>query len=193
MHVKSDGELLSMPLNLHTTEDLIALTSFEQIVFGFFYGILIIAAILYFFSSFAMRERTFLYYSLYVVFIGLLQFSVDGYFFQFITPNSGWLSLHSVILFATIANFLLGRYAQVFLKIKEYSSFINSSFLVLYVLDFLLLLSLFFIPSALEISYPIANGLGLILLILIISSCNSGICKDEKSRLFLCHWYFLFD
>lgn len=180
LHVKSDGELLSMPLNLHTIEDLITITSFEQIVFGFFYGILIIAAILYFFFFFAMRERTFLYYSLYVVFIGLLQFSVDGYFFQFITPNSGWLSLHSVILFATIANFLLGRYAQVFLKIKEYSSFINSSFLVLYVLDFLLLLSLFFIPSALEISYPIANGLGLILLILIISSLIAVYVKTKR-------------
>jgi signal transduction histidine kinase/CheY-like chemotaxis protein len=180
LHVKSDGELLSMPLNLHTTEDLIALTSFEQIVFGFFYGILIIAAILYFFFFFAMRERTFLYYSLYVVFIGLLQFSVDGYFFQFITPNSGWFSLHSVIIFATIANFLLGRYAQIFLKIKEYNSFINNSFRALYVIDFVLFVALLFVPSTLEVSYPIANGLGLILLILIISSLVVVYIKTKK-------------
>ena len=170
IHVKSDGEVLSMPLLLRTTENLIKVTSFEQIVFGFFYGILVIAAILYLFFFFAMREETFLYYSLYVVFIGLLQFSIDGYFFQFITPNSGWLSLHSVIISATFANFFLGRYAQVFLKIHLHCKIINTAFLVLYALDLVLFLSLFFVPNATEYSYPIANALGLILLILIIAS-----------------------
>ncbi|WP_333600557.1 hybrid sensor histidine kinase/response regulator [Flavobacterium sp.] len=170
LHVKSDGEMLSMPVLLHTIEDLIQVTSFEQFVFGFFYGILIIAAILYLFFFFAMRDKTFLYYSLYVVFIGLLQFSVDGYFYEFITPQSGWLSLHSVILFATIANFFLGRYAQIFLKIKDYSRLITIAFYVLYALDLALFLSLFIFPKALELSYPIANALGLILLLLIIAS-----------------------
>jgi len=170
LHVKSDGEQLSMPMVLLSTENLLEESSFEQFVFGFFYGILIIAAILYLFFFFAMRDKTFFYYSMYVVFIGLLQFSVDGYFYKFVTPDSGWFSLHSVIIFACIANFFLGRYAQVFLKIKEYSRFINVAFYVLYVLDFILFLSLFIIPKALELSYPIANGLGLILLILIIAS-----------------------
>jgi signal transduction histidine kinase/ActR/RegA family two-component response regulator len=181
-----------MPMVLHSTEDLIRITSFEQIVFGFFYGILAITAILYLFFFFAMREKTFLYYSLYVVFIGLLQFSVDGYFFQFITPNSGWLSLHSVIISATIANFLLGRYAQVFLKIHQYSKIITTAFMVLYALDFLLLLSLFFVPNALEYSYPIANGLGLVLLILIIASLTVIYIKSKKiDRYFATGIFFL--
>ena len=170
LHVKSDGEQLSMPMLLLSTENLLEESSFEQFIFGFFYGILIIAAILYLFFFFAMRDKTFFYYSMYVVFIGLLQFSVDGYFYKFVTPDSGWFSLHAVIIFACIANFFLGRYAQVFLKIKQYSRFINVAFYVLYVLDLALFLSLFIIPKALELSYPIANGLGLILLILIIAS-----------------------
>lgn len=170
LHVKSDGEQLSMPMVLHTTESLLEESSFEQFIFGFFYGILLIAAILYLFFFFAMRDKTFLFYSMYVVFIGLLQFSIDGYFYKFITPQSGWFSLHSVIIFACFANFFLGRYAQVYLKIKEYNRFINNAFYVIYGLDLLLFLSLFFIPKALQYSYPIANGMGLILLLLIISS-----------------------
>lgn len=170
LHVKSDGEQLSMPMVLLSTENLLEESSFEQFIFGFFYGILIIAAILYLFFFIAMRDKTFLYYSMYVVFIGLLQFSIDGYFYKFVTPDSGWFSLHSVIIFACIANFFLGRYAQVFLKIKEYSRLVNIAFYILYVLDLLVLLSLFIIPKALEFSYPIANGLGLVLLILIIAS-----------------------
>ena len=170
LHVKSDGEQLSMPMLLLSTENLLEESSFEQFIFGFFYGILIIAAILYLFFFFALRDKTFLYYSMYVVFIGLLQFSIDGYFYKFITPESGWFSLHAVIIFACIANFFLGRYAQVFLKIKEYSRFINITFYVLFALDLLLFLSLFIVPEALEFSYPIANLLGLLLLLLIIAS-----------------------
>lgn len=170
LHVKSDGELLSMPMVLHSTEKLLEESSFEQFIFGFFYGILIIAAILYLFFFFAMRDKTFIYYSLYVFFIGLLHFSIDGYFYKFITPQSGWFSLHSVIIFACIANFFLGRYAQVFLKIKEHNRIINAVFYILYILDLLLFLSLFIFPTALELSYPIANILGLVLLLLIIIS-----------------------
>lgn len=170
LHVKSDGEQLSMPMVLHSSENILEESSFEQFIFGFFYGILIIAAILYLFFYFAMRDRTFFFYSMYVTFIGLLQFSIDGYFYKFVTPQSGWFSLHAVIIFACFANFFLGRYAQVYLKIKEYNQFINNTFYVLYILDLLLFISLFCIPNALQYSYPIANGLGLILLLLIIAS-----------------------
>lgn len=170
LHVKSDGEQLSMPLVLHNTESIMEQSSFEQFIFGFFYGILLIAAILYMFFFFAMKDKTFFYYSMYVIFIGLLQFSVDGYFYKFIIPQSGWFSMRSVIVFATIASFFLGRYAQVFLKVKTYSKTINTAFYILYGSDALLLISLIAYPKALVYSYPIANALGLYLLTLIIAS-----------------------
>ncbi|MCL9807271.1 ATP-binding protein [Flavobacterium amniphilum] len=170
LHLKSDGELLSLPMMLHTQESMIEETSFEQFVFGFFYGLLAIASILYLFFFFAMQDKVFLYYSIYVVFIGLLQFSIDGYFYEFITPQPGWLSLHSVILFAVIANFFLGRYAQIFLKIGLYSRVVTVAFYILYALDFMCFFSLIFIPRFLAFSYPVANLLGLVLLFLIIVS-----------------------
>lgn len=192
LHVKSDGEMLSMPMILYSMEALIQTTSFEQFVFGFFYGILIIAAILYLFFFFAMRDKTFFYYSMYVVFIGLLQFSIDGYFYQLITPESGWLSLHAVIIFACIANFFLGRYAQVFLKIKEYNKTITYAFYILYVLNATLFLSLFIFPNSFEHSYPIANGLGLIVLSLIIASQIAIYRKTKKlDRFFATGIFFL--
>lgn len=169
LHVKSDGEQLSMPMVLHTSENMLEESSFEQFIFGFFYGILVIASILYMFFFFGMRDRTFFYYSMYVIFIGLLQFSIDGYFYKFVTPDSGWFSMHAVIIFASFASFFLGCYAQVYLKVKEYNKHINNAFYVVYAIDFLLVVSLFLIPDH-SYAYPIANGLGLILLLLIITS-----------------------
>lgn len=192
LHVKSDGESLTIPLLLHTTESFLRNSSFEQAVFGFFYGVLFIAAILYLFFFFAMREKVFLYYSLYIVFIGLLQFSVDGYFYQLITPNLGWLSLHCVLLFATIANFCLGRYAQIYLKINQYNTTLNSAFWVLYAFDLLCFLILLFLPSGLEYCYPLANLLGLVLLILIVSSLVVVRLRTKKiDRFFASGIFFL--
>ncbi|KGD69662.1 ATP-binding protein [Flavobacterium aquatile LMG 4008 = ATCC 11947] len=170
INLKSDGEVINAPVILRTPMNLVEVTSFEQIVFGFFYGILVIASILYFFFFYAMKERVFLYYGLYVVFIGLLQFSLDGYFYQFITPNAGWLSNKSVLLFAIISGFFLGKYAQNYLKVAQVSVRLNTLFNVLYVFFGLLFLVIIFIPQWFQYGYPVMNFLGLLLLILIISS-----------------------
>ncbi|MBC7524674.1 MAG: hypothetical protein H7239_09575 [Flavobacterium sp.] len=56
IHLKSEGEVINVPVILRTSENLIENTYFEQIIFGFFYGILLIASILNFFL-FLCHER----------------------------------------------------------------------------------------------------------------------------------------
>lgn len=170
LHLKSDGEVIKMPIKLYSSENFIKTVSEEQLFFGIFYGILTIVSIIYFFFYFALREKTFLYYSLYVIFIGLMQFSLDGYFYELVTPQGGWFSLHAVLFFAMVAGFLLGKYSEVFLNIKKYNKTIYILFNIVYFLAFVLIFCILFVPAALAISYPLANVLGLLILILIISS-----------------------
>ena len=180
LHLKSDGEVINAPIYMKSAEKELEMASFEQFIFGIFYGLLFITAIIYMFFYFAMKERSFLFYSLYVTFIGLLQFSVDGYFYQYFAPNNGWLSSHSVIIFATLANFFLGKYSQVFLNIKKYSYTIYRMFYVLYGLNLLSITALLVYPKSLEYLYPVANVLGLFLLLLIIVSILVVYFKTKK-------------
>ncbi|RTY82352.1 hybrid sensor histidine kinase/response regulator [Flavobacterium sp. ZB4P23] len=177
LHLKSDGEVVNMPVMLYSSENFIKLISNEQLFFGIFYGILAIVSIIYLFFYFALRQKAFLYYSLYVVFIGLMQFSLDGYFYELITPKGGWFSLRAVLLFAMIAGFLLGKYSEVFLNIKKHNKIIYFLFTVLYFLAFVLIVCILFVPKALALCYPLANVLGLLILILIISSVVYLYCK----------------
>ena len=170
LELKSDGEVINMPLLVHSPQGMFKTTLLEQIVFGVFYGILVIAAIIYLFFFFGIKIRSFLYYSCYVVFIGLMQFSLDGYFYQYFTPGSGWFSNHSVIIFACFSTFFLGKYAQEFLNIKQYSPLIDKLFNALYVAVVPVFALVFFKPEIFAFAYPLANVLGLIVLILIISS-----------------------
>lgn len=169
LHLKSDGEVINVPIYMKTSVRELEEATNEQFIFGIFYGLLSIAAIIYMFFYFAMKERSFLYYSLYVVFIGLLQFSVDGFFYQYFATDTIWISTHCVLISATFANFFLGKYSETFLNVKLYSKIIYRLFYVLYALDFLSLIAILVFHNH-EIIYPIANFLGLILLLLIVSS-----------------------
>lgn len=50
LHLKSDGEVLKIPVILHSADHFIKMVSFEELIFGVFYGILVIVALIYFFS-----------------------------------------------------------------------------------------------------------------------------------------------
>lgn len=170
IQLQSDGEVINAPVLLHTANDLMDETSFEQVVFGFFYGLLLLSTIIYLFFYFAMKERVFLNYSLYVFFIGMLQFSLDGFFHQTFDPNAGWFSDKAVIFNAIIAGYFLGAYAQYYLKVWTVSKRLNRLFYVLYAFLGLLMGITIFLPDLFHLTYPLMNLAGLFELILIISS-----------------------
>jgi signal transduction histidine kinase/CheY-like chemotaxis protein len=170
LHVKSDGEVLKLPLVLYSADGFVELNTMEQFLFGIFYGILSIVAIIYLFFFFALKENTFLYYSLYVVSVGLLQFALDGFFYQFVTPGGGWFSNHAVLFFAIIGAYLSGKYSEVFLNIKTHSKILYRLFNLSYASLVVLFIFSALVPAALPYCYQAVNLLVLVFLLLIIFS-----------------------
>ncbi|GAC1584330.1 MAG: hybrid sensor histidine kinase/response regulator [Ginsengibacter sp.] len=168
IHLKSDGEVISLPIVLRSEDNLLHITYLEQLVFGFFYGVLLLAAIIYMFFYFGMKDNSFKYYSLYVVFIGLMQFSLDGYFYEYCTPGGGWVSLHAVLLFASAASFLLGKYTELYLNIPNYIPFLSKIYKIIFGFIGISTIFLFFIPSFLKYGYILANVYGLTILLIIV-------------------------
>lgn len=170
LHLASDGEVISIPLKMYNTEAFIQAASKEQVFYGLFYGILIFASIFYLFFFISLKERTFLYYGFYVLFIGLLQFALDGFVFQYIFPSGGWLNSRAVIILALVANFFLIKYAEHFLELKTNLPVVSKIFRINIGLLALTLLGLSVSPIGLQISYPLANAIGLVTILLILSS-----------------------
>lgn len=192
IHYENDGEVLNLPLLLHNASSLLKITYVEQLVFGIFYGILLIAAIIYLFFFFALGERSFLYYSMYVVTVGLLQFSLDGYFFQYFGPGGGWFSNHAVVLFAILSGGFLGKYSEVYLDIRQSNRIMPWVFNTIYVGLGLLLLTVIFVPGLLEFSYPSVNILGLGVLVAIVVSVVILVSKKVPvDKFFITGIFFL--
>ena len=166
--LKSDGEVLTLPLIIRDKDDFYEYDSGIQFFNGLYYGILILIVVIYFFFSLFLQDRTFLYYISYVAALFLLQFSLDGYAFQYFFSNSPYLANHFILFSAAIALFLLLQYGKVYLSLKSKLPKFNNLFQIFqYVIIGLGLLSL--IPGIIyELMYPIINGVSLLGVLLIL-------------------------
>ncbi|MEZ7513768.1 hybrid sensor histidine kinase/response regulator [Flavobacterium frigidarium] len=183
-HLKSDGEVLVSPVMLYSAEGYINMISFEQLLYGAFYGLLAVTAIIYFFFFLALSENIFLYYTLYVLFVGLLQFSLDGFWFRYITPSGGWFLDHAVLIFAILGTFLSGKYSEMFLKLKSNSPVFYKLFILSYVVLLAILLMVFFVPSLLPFCYVAINVVALLCLLLVAAAVINLYLKGAKVNLF---------
>lgn len=184
LEIKNDGEKNSLPLNLISQERFLEFTYHDQLIMGIFYGILFIIAITYLFFYFALSELTFLYYSLYVGFVGLCQFALDGFFHQYLDRSDSWLNLHAVILFAIGGAYFFGKYSEMVLDTKSTSRTLHAGFKILYVLLGIILAGLVLFPPFLKYSYPAVNILTLMGMILIVGSIIDSVIKKHPLDLF---------
>ncbi|TXE04431.1 hybrid sensor histidine kinase/response regulator [Algoriphagus aquimarinus] len=165
---QSDGEVISLPLVLNDTSSLVSSSFFNQLIFGFFYGILFLAGVTYLFFYFGMKESSFIYYVVYVLSVALLHMNLDGYFFQYITQEPGWFANRSLLIFAALSSLALGAYSYVYLKAGEVSKFIKKSFQLLFIAHGILLLFIVSFTAGQASYYPAVNALGFLMLLLII-------------------------
>lgn len=170
VHLKSDGEVVMLPLRLYSKNQFFALTYKEQVFYGVFYGILLLACIIYLFFFAALGDRVFIYYGLYVLFIALMEFSLDGFFHQYVTPQGGWLSDKTVLLTAFISLFFFGRYGDRFLDLKKNSPILHRINIVLGSAIGVGLAIMALVPQWFTYCYPLANGVGILVLVHMIAS-----------------------
>ncbi|PZX53887.1 signal transduction histidine kinase [Algoriphagus ratkowskyi] len=181
---QSDGEVISLPLILYDTPSLVSSSFFNQLIFGFFYGVLFIAGVTYLFFYFGMKESSFIFYVSYVVTIALLHMNLDGYFFQYITLEPGWFANRSLLIFATLSSLALGGYSYVYLKAGELSKVIKNLFQMQFIAHGVLFLLIVTYTAGQAFYYPTVNILGFLTLILIIITIFKSYLTDVRVDVF---------
>jgi signal transduction histidine kinase/CheY-like chemotaxis protein len=181
LHFKSDGEVIDLPLVLRSDLALVQATSSTQFGFGLFYGILLLAVITYLFFYLALGDLSFLYYCLYVVSGAMLQLSLDGYVYEQLAPGAGWLGRHAVILSALFSTLFLARYASEFLQLKRHERRLYQVFWGLQGAAGLQIGLICIWPSFLVYSYPLANALGLLVLMTVLGTLLRYYLKGHPS------------
>lgn len=179
LHLHSDGEVINLPLNLHDDVSLIKATYFDQLVFGVFYGLLGLAALTYLFFYFGIKEKSFILYVSYVISIGLLHSSLDGYFFQYLLGEPGWFADRSLLIFATVSALLLNRYIQAFVRIKTFAKGLHYTINIINASLILLLFGILLIDFGKPLYYPLVNALGFVGVLLAIAAIGVSFVKKK--------------
>jgi serine phosphatase RsbU (regulator of sigma subunit) len=168
VRVKSDGEVLTLPVKIYDKTGFFERDYTAQFSLGFYYGLMSLVIIIYFFFFIMLKDRSFLYYIGYVFAQAVLQFSLDGYTYHHFFPSGGYLANHFVIFIAGVTVVVLLKYVDSFLHLKERNPLMRKIFLWCGVLvSVLALMSL--VPGTLyELAFPIINGVSLIGIILTV-------------------------
>lgn len=114
----STRSVLTVPLYLWQPRAFVASSVREQLVYGMFYG-LVVALFCYNLLLLAsLRDRTHLWYVLYVGMFGLALFTLDGFAFEYFWPENVWWANRALgaILCGTLA--FAALFARNFLSLR---------------------------------------------------------------------------
>ncbi|ATL47156.1 ATPase [Chitinophaga caeni] len=113
------GEQAQLPIFLGTETQVNAKNDQRNFIFGIYAGIIIVMVLYNFFIAITTRDRTYLIYVSYIIFVGLTQASQNGYTFRFLYPNNTWLALHDTVIIPIMNGITAALFIQSFLHTKE--------------------------------------------------------------------------
>lgn len=132
IRIETDGVLAFdwIMANFNQTNLLITHGKF---MLGAFLGLIVIMIFYNLFLFFSVREISYLYYIMYLLFFFMLTFGIDGLSLQYLWPESVEWNLRSFTFFAALSSIFSTLFARSFLKLPKISKKINwfSIFLVI--------------------------------------------------------------
>lgn len=116
------NEAIQLPLKITTKKNIFEQIKTRDILSGLYIGIMLVMILYNLFVYTTVRDKSYLYYVIYIGFIILTQTSLQGYTYQYLWPNNLFLSKYSLIIFPSFAAISGLIFMNVFLKTKEYST-----------------------------------------------------------------------
>ncbi|WP_456277559.1 sensor domain-containing diguanylate cyclase [Bacillus sp. AK128] len=118
LKIKTDS-FFQAPLTLWDPTSFAVNQSNDQISYGLFYGTMIAMMIYNSFLFFSLRERTYLYYILFIASFTIMQAIWDGFAFQWLWGDSPWWALRSNSFFILCSSLFAIQFAKHFLQLKS--------------------------------------------------------------------------
>ena len=137
-------EDLKFPMTFWEEKRLYQHLSNRNLIWGIYFGFIILISLYNFFLWLTIRDKTYLFYVYYVLTFGLLQADLYGYGFQFLWSNN-IINDRGVIVFMFGSNFFMVHFLRNFWDLKKNLPYwYNFSLKISWFSAFLTVVSLFF-------------------------------------------------
>ncbi|MGM8213777.1 ATP-binding protein [Virgibacillus sp. W0430] len=185
------GGSMQIPLTVWNSRAFGAKSQTGYMLFGILIGISVVMAFYNLFLYFSIRDRSYLYYVLFVVLNGFLYLSDTGLAFQFLWPELVRWNIQAVVTFMCLANISALLFTRSFLRTSEFVPRLDRLFKIFIIVNALTAIWSFF--SFTYAMYAaiicVAVTIGLVISTLVISLRR----KYRPARFFALAWgTFLF-
>src|SRR5579863_3490382 len=127
LRVKSSEEMV-LPLIVGTPAHMAESLLTANIFWGIFIGIIVVMLAYNFFIYLFTRDRSYIFYVLYVTFIGLTQTTLSGYTYHYLFPSAPVLFHKGIIIFPALAGISAMMFVMDFLNTRQRTPILNRLF-----------------------------------------------------------------
>ncbi len=113
------SEQVILPIYVADNNSLIKLSSTDNLIVGIYAGIFLIMIFYNFFIFISTRDKSYIFYVFYIVFVALTQIGIKGYNFQYLWPDLPEFQLMSLPIFASLAGIAALFFTKEFLQTKS--------------------------------------------------------------------------
>lgn len=113
------GEQLLLPLYIGEKQLAFESQDNKRALFGVYAGLILVMFFYNLFILISTRDKSYLWYVLHTLFVGLTQASLQGYAFQYLWPGSTWMANHSIFIFTCLVSLAGIEFLKVFLHSKQ--------------------------------------------------------------------------
>ncbi len=133
----SGGEQIQTPVNIG--EETLMLKSFinEDSLMGIYFGIILVMFLYNSFIYFSTRDKSYLFYVVYIIIVGITQLNFMGYTAAYLWPNSTYISNMAVYILSSITAISSIEFMKRFLSTKEKTPTLHKYFNVFYFIYYL--------------------------------------------------------
>ena len=186
LKIKS-GEQILLPMKVGSYQAIYESHITLDLISGIYFGIILVMFLYNLFIYFTVRDRSYLFYVIYIILVGLTQATLKGYSFKYLWPGSPWFAQHSVTIIGALVGIATIFFVKDFLATKKFAPKLDKGLNILVGLD--LIAIALSVSGLVNYSYSLIDitaGLGALLIFIIaIKTYKKGL---RSAKFFLPAW-----
>jgi signal transduction histidine kinase len=159
----------------------------KNILFGVFLGVILVMFFYNLFIYFVVKDSIYLYYVVYILIVGLIQLTIEGYSFHYLWPDNSFLATRSFFLLTALVNISGLAFVRQFLQTKRFIPRLDK---ISYLIYFVYAAAIIFACSGeFYISYQILQSFaGLVSVYMIVIASKIARYGYRPAKFFLIAW-----
>jgi len=181
------SEQMQLPLNLSSVQRITEAINNNDLIFGLYAGLILVMVFYNLFIYFTVRDRTYLYYVFYILFVGLVQACLQGYAPRFLYPDSYFLANAMLVWMPALSGIFGIAFTASFLSVRTYTPVLSKVLTTIQWL-YIIILALSFTGNYRLCAQLLLMTVGTLAIIVYITAVRIALKGYRPARFFAFAW-----